>query len=98
VRSVLLESPAFRDIVGEALGARYGRVVDASELSERLFDNTKLAFYVATSRLAVDAKRGFLHRVVSDMFAAISRLQAPPAEYLQLPVNCTIDIGSGVEL
>lgn len=57
-----------------------------------------LAFYVATSRYSVAPKRNIGHRLISYLFRTISLLQVAPVDYLQLPHDSTIDVGSVLEL
>jgi hypothetical protein len=58
----------------------------------------KLAFYVATSRYSVSPSNTLWHRIVAYLFSTISLLQVAPVDYLQLPLESTIDVGSVLAL
>ena len=78
---------------------------DGTKIAEQIGKNAtegnvkvNLAFYVATSRYSVAPKQHIGHRVVSYLFRTISLLQVAPVDYLQLPLDSTIDVGSVLEL
>jgi len=84
IRTALLESRVFQRILRD----------DGSGASE----DPSVAFFIAKSRLRVDAARPFYHRAVSWFFWLLSDLQVNTADFLQLPSDATMEISSSLPI
>jgi hypothetical protein len=57
-----------------------------------------IAFYVAKSLVSVDTSKSLPHRLIASLFSALSLAQEATARHLQLPVEATIEVGSGAPI
>jgi len=92
IRSVIFSSDQYQDVLREARPAR-AENADGDE-----FDSQDIAFYVAKSLVSVDATKPLPHRVIAGLFSALSLAQEATAQHLQLPLQATIEVGSGVPI